>query len=783
MVQNKDFYSFFFTHLSQEINESISNWVDIDLSTQPLLSEIPDNNLSFIISALQPEGTITYEVENGTTSFYVSSSALISDSRLTVDSYSQPITSYLASIQTPIGITDSTRSYVSPYSSNLITSNFNQSYPLSTTYENKNFIEIPWYAENINFSTITIDTTNVVFSRLSVDSSEIKVDKSHLDYFSNSLLTASRTSYTEPATLLNALEFDLVPIENTTKKVILERNPVGEGILTWTSSGKLLSKTYKPAKNRGYLPSIFIKEDMTYSNLKEMSLGLMGLIASRKDELLLYAIDELIYIWEQTKIDPTVIGLPSNFGRETTTYNKTRILLDQAWIGLTLVKAIKFFRDRPAGLIVPLSNKVELLLKELITLVSLGTDEILGETYLYFDEDGFASENTDQETSYISSLFLHSSLSNLYDQTAHHRAGLLQLNIEKENNNFLSNGFLPEYIPKVISRLMWNICYSNHTFSLDYLNYLLQDLNSLKKDNFYYGLLDYIIPFIPNSDLTTLPTFESLLVQRNIGLYSYQTNRYPDLISSTWMRFKISGYNIFPILEFNTYTDSAELFKVQTYAEADRLTPFGYKWFSEKARSIKSGNYGTLIYSSVQPIFNWYLYSKILQDGVFLASAQAWALDNIGFSLGRERPYLQSDYYFKNTIFFDKNKEEGTLLGLNQTIDALYKDTVDFIEPNILSIKIGNEYFPWVLEPEVLKDVSIDTQITSYVPRYPTSEIIKNGDEKQYLWKEVVPFVNAYTYSYLPNIELEINKNVSSGISTNIYVCRSNIHKINTLAG
>jgi hypothetical protein len=810
MPQYRNFYPFFFTHLSQQITlESIGPWMEIERPTHNELTLNDDvlSSIYFQVSGDQPQGVITYTTKNGQYSLDCSSTLNITNSKILASTTLQDITNYYLEINTPIN---------PPYLKKLFTYTlafdedgspvvFEQTYPNSvlenrvvgrypnqivTTYQK---IENPWFVENSVFLTSDVPEGTDVYAELTIDTSSITTDQSTLTNYGSSVLTADRSTYTREHTLEDTEFLDLSPDFLSPKRVTIERNPIGLSVLNWLVSGNSISRTWVPSLNRGYLPCDTVGKVMSGADLKSVALSLLGLIAHKDDSLLTSVLEELCYMWSYLKTTyPDIKGLPSfiprvldNPGLLTDTKRRVH---DNAWVGLSIVKSVRFLRDRNAANTIELPSKLEGLLNDLADLVGSAIDETTATVYVGYDEDGYILDELDLSAGYISHLFLHSLLTFNYSSTVHSKASFLFLDIEKELEISEDDLVFLQYEQTIgeviISKLYWNVSNNLHASSTLLCNQLNEFLESNKLDSFYHGLLDYLLPYIPNKGNLVLDSISDKSQYIVSGIYTFLDGSLnlpkPDLCISTWMRINIIGFNILPELDFDLYSYGARVFLAEQYQEAVRMMPFGYGWASETAESAYTGNLGALLYSSVFSSFTWYLLYELVRNGIHLLTAQAWALDDWGYSLKRDRPKFQSDTYFRNTLFFSKNKLLGTKLGLLQLVDAIYAEPVEFIDPIIRTASFQGTQTDFTSNPQLVTSITDTTLVTADRPRYPTSNLIEFGNTATLTWSQAVGILNVYSNKYLPDIEEEILNSISAGVEANIFVCDYDRHKINT---
>ena len=833
-VSFKDYYKFFFTHLAQEnrLNNPLP-WVEVEpLSANYLYLDEPElSNINITISNLQPEGVLDYTVLSGKYLLDTSNTIDISTTEITVDNTLQNISNYKSTVTTPIKPPSITQSLVydlARNSDNLLGVKVSNTYPkekitktVTGTYPHQNVyyvktLNIPWLVESAELNRLEIPTGQVAFADLTVDNTTLTVDQSHLTNLDSDLLSADRTTYTVSATTQTALISDIAPVNGSPSKVTINRVPVGLGILDWRIDNRSISKTWIPFRNRGYIPSDTISKDMKGANLKHVALGLMGLLATKNVTLIISLLNELGYIWSELKsLNSSSLGLPSFIPKlaepfDLNTLSKERYILDQAWIGLALVKAIRFLRDRPDGQLIELPKNTKPLLDDLTKLVNLAIDSSTGVIYKAFDSEGYVLDEEDPSAAFIAQLFLEATLPINYAQESHKNSSVLNRSIEANpivsDNRYVGNldsefeleldstyysQFDLESKTKAyiaINKLFWNVTKSRYSGSEKLIEIIKKHLITKDLSSFYYGLLDYVIPFVESSLEQTfdIPLLSTKVTPSLPGTFSYKNNEYgksttlADLCASTWIRIKLHAYSIFPLLDFNTYSEAAYLFLSESYLEAKRMMPFGYKWASSTAQEAGRGRLGALLYASVFPSLNWFLLEKILKEGISLLGAQCWALDLWGQSLNRQRPELQSDIFFKRKLFFSKNKNQCTKEGLRQLVNSIYIENVDFVEPEIISVKYGQEFEPWSENPTLINKINSDTLVELNKFRYPYQSIIDEGISTIKKWEDSVPSISVYSPTYLPEFEEEIHENVSAGVQKHIFVSNVNTKIVNS---
>lgn len=442
-------------------------------------------------------------------------------------------------------------------------------------------------------------------------------------------------------------DFDYCSVSET-PVADFENVPHSNVYIDWDNGGTQYSCTYRPVEGRGYLPASHLGFKMEGSTLKEIALLLIYLVYRDKSQLVRLVLDELTHVWEELgnveEVSPgtyqinsgNIPGLPSYIPRsylplyreQSPEYESSRDTLENAWLGLGITIAVKYLRDRPRPVDLPL--KLPLLLEQLAQFISDAVQEGTGLVQERYDDTGQGVGIHSFDSTVISNLFLSHYISLNYKLSYHYFSVLTYNAIYSVSGPDLGDSASSGYV------MLWRYAYSLP----------VQLLDEDKEDEFRFLLSKVVNYWVTNS---TPPADYCTLV--DTGVYSYDglalAYLQPSLVASTFCLLD-KGDLLKPT--FNLHAEEAEAFVTHSYQTAKRMWPFGYRWTSQASELAYGTVLGALLFTNSRLVYSWFLSYSLQEEGLSIHRAQAWALNEKGREYRVERERFQSDDYFRKKL-------------------------------------------------------------------------------------------------------------------------------------
>jgi len=814
----ESFYPFFFTHLTQFVNyqQGVQTWID---PMRPVSFFRPEsaeqNNVYFLISGFQPEGTITIEVDKGQYLLDTSSSLTI-DTALTVDCTVQDISGFSSELKTPITSSSLTREYKLDWLNQHITRSYPETffapvlegvYPFQKVSTQKYTIN-PVLVEPLEYRKDLTSGDEVLYESLTVDNSLITIDATHIpNDLANGLLTTDRTGFYVQAAPGQAV-LDASPNDSEVSRVLVSGVADGNVIVSWKVGDLLTSRIYYPALGRGFLPASNLDLDMKGATLHEIALSILSLISQRDEVLLLSALTELSYIWSSvlnnikdgqanSEVTP---GLPSFLPRMIPSVKPIQLersTLQQAWIGYAITKAVAYLRSRPIASIIKLPTWLPELLNQLAAVVSSAIDPATGITFQGFDEFGYLIDQADLSAAVVAEMFLQEYLSIKYDAKVHRVTARAHVHLLKNNTVHLEDGTFEHLAP--LYKLFWNVIHNRHSDSDVLVSQIHTYTQTTKLNDFQAGLWKFVVSRLPVIyEQLNYESINTPFVQIGTGLYERRKvggiqDKIPALVASSWsLLLRAEGeivlneegevqvnaeggilltnqtsVSLLPSRTFSLGALDALGFESLVLAEAQRMMPFGYRWASEEAST--TGRIGALLKASAELAFGWYLQYRELLLGQYLTQAQGDPLDQWAQLLNYDRPPLQPDSYLKEQLLPLLRNNRTTISNLISLADK-YGVRATYIEPVPIKALINSQELSWEsLTPEQIDQLDETNEFV--VPRdlYPSSVRLEQGNNYLVVWEAVAPSIVIYSQEVSPEFTTEVIDSVPASVPIRIY--------------
>lgn len=798
------YYPYFFTHLSQFYNtaQGINNWVKPLLPTGFLKREAQNqNNLYFLISGNQPEGLLTLECETGEYLLDASSTVNVDSFGITADQTVQPVKDFHAELPTPINSPTLTKQYTLSY----VDVDVNQTYPLvhnlpitegNYPYQITSYQDVvvnPVFTEPVEYRQELASGNEIEYRLLTVDSDIILVSDTTVrgDIY-NASLTADRNSYYKLAAAQTAL-VDLSLLSNPDLRVLVDGVVDGTITLTWTIYDQIVSQTYFPANDRGYLPAQTIGKFMTEVTLQEIALSLLTLIETDNQILILLTFKELLYIWENIlgnsgDPDDVLRGLPSKLNREANhkqALSPRRSTLDQAWLGYALMRCIDYLAIKGTLQFIP--SRIKDLIAQLAAVVSQAVDVSIGLVYVGHDNYGYLIDQPSLPAAVMTNIFLHQYLSYEYNLDVHQAAARCHIFLQGNQNlrfdleNPVETGCL--------YKLLWNVNYGLHRDTISLLEQLVELRAEKVFTNFEEGLWVWLTQTLrPDFELESIDygSMSDTFTQLQSDLYT-RTQTYldytPNLVCSSWQELIFGKEEISKLLKadsrFYLAADNAHAFEQFAYLEAFRMLPYGYQWFSDEAQTY--GAINALLKAMGELAFRWYLAYSVFERGRYIQTAQGIALTKWATFLGLERIPLQPDWILRAQVLplirEERSKPEAIL-----TAAASHFMEVDLVEPRPISVLLNELVQEWdTLTPEDIVSLDEDPSVVVLQNRYPSSNLIDSLTH-EVVWSEVIPSLVVYTQQVNPIFTDYVRMGLAASIKLEMYASFEQLDVVRTFA-
>ena len=815
---DRNYLPFFFTHEVQEVTpEGIRNWIDIVRpSIRPSRPTVVNQNVIHAqLGDDEESGNAVVSSLSGEF-FFDASSSIPVDSNLTDVSQTYiDINSFTFTTGAPIDPAIAELNVGFSYSN----ANLNLPTPLPNPDGNGDFTFLnPWWSEHIikctrekEFSTVyTITTVDNAIDTVDQDYSRKQPDAIQPISFTSDLFFIVQNIEYDPN------EYDYIKTQKPRHELNLERVPHAEIDLKYLSlDDRILSKTNLRLKGRGYTPSEFFGFSMPGSELKSIGAGILGLLATKDLDMVFSVITEIIFAWSETlnntlvQDDVTYIN-PNGFGVLPDYLYKSSYFppLDQislarkvnqvAWLTLSILQAVKIFKNLPPQTRLQLPEKLDLFLKHHLYYIASYTDPSSGWIVEEINEYAIATDIRDIETLVVGHLALSESLSTLYDPYVHQRAAVSYLRAKEftgiprpENFEFINSSNLSAENFKALSAmLLFNYRYG----FLNDVPRLIRSYIQLVTDE---GVLPANMPlFLYLVDQFGFPVhdldfneqqywvFNNFYSEVQPGLFRVltETSSHPSLFISSWGNIYNQGFNIFVDEPFNLFAEEADAYVAYAYQNAKRMWPYGYRWTSSEFELAKQGVVGSLLFSIAKQTFAWYLQFAIFRQGRFLDQAQGWAADRWAETVGYRRPVLQSDKYLLNSVRSRYASAPSDLESLSQRLQTIYQNTFnDQIDnsilirepsiPDIVEFTAPSTYIsrPWTGSPDDVRSViNAGGHPTFNQPGFLTPPSPGQTQPTFTPWVDVAPKLEIDAFGYHPNLKQEIDNIAPYGVGINI---------------
>ncbi len=518
-----------------------------------------------------------------------------------------------------------------------------------------------------------------------------------------------------------------LPTSNA-NNLVVDRIPFGEVDISFVSAGQIYSHPYIPAVGRGFLPNqtLYRESDLEDTNLvlatgcsiHDLGTALMTLVSlDNQGDLIYQTLQELCFLWRLTKSeaarrlqlynnfgDPVgevvdAIGLPSFLPAFGDPYNTSgmRVTLDQAWLGLGIIKACEYLRDRLHAQVLPIPDDIPLVLEDLAQAVSRCIDPIRGVVFLGFDEYGRLAEYEDFPSLVVTQIFLADYCSRSYNFSCHLLAARTYSTVNRLLYTSPSLSLLEVQQAKVhLYKLVWLLKYQDRITSQVVLTNLADSLveilreESIEPAQFSEHML---LSFILNSlglNSIGIPSTSSAIVNSDYskwngfntvesyapGLFAYKDAaspiQRPQLHESSWLllaskakSWLAAGRLLFQESNFNLQALEANAYYAYSFQTLKKMWPYGSKWTSSKAENLAyNGILASLFAATAEATRSWFISYAMTKDGAFLKSASGSALDKWGDDLLIKRPILQDDKVYRATLIDALNNVGLTAVNL-----------------------------------------------------------------------------------------------------------------------
>lgn len=811
-----EFFSYFFTHLAQYYNtqQGVENWIKPVLPVGFFRPETQEqNNLYFFASKQQPSGEISIDLLKGDTVLDVSSTVKIDRSELTADRTRQPVSNYNATLQTPL---------INPYLKDSYHLDFNNvtvthSYPTSRyiqvpegrypyqTLRTELYVNNPVLVEAVSYRQQLTQGDELLYELVTADNTEIKISDTTVpgDVY-NSPLTADRVGYYREAPE-GATVLDLSSPEDSDRRVLVIGIPDGDVTASWTVGDQIVSKTYFPSSQRGYLPADRLSENMIGATLTEISLALLTLIDKQDNLLLLSAVKELCFIWSdvlgnvkdgvlQTEVLP---GMPTFLPRLIPTVrplDPERSTLHQSWLGYVLTKCV-YYLQQTEDYETFLPQWLPEMMHQLALVVSNAVDLTTGATYVGFDQYGYLIDQVDLPSTVMAQLFLQEYLALHYDLKVHQAAARAYTRLLSVKRTDITDSTPENFAP--VYKLFWNIAQGRHRDTDE----LVEDTVDVPLSDFMIGLWKWSLLQLPEYVNINYEPLEYTYTQLTNDLYERSvasgvtSGKVPSLVCSAWQyllnkerertlilteagEFELTPDDLllftspetssilYPDREFYLAAEDARAFEQAMFLEAKRMLPYGYQWFSDEAKQY--GSIAAILLAIAQLSFRWYLAYSVFWRGRYLSLAQGIALVHWAQSLGVKVRPLQPDSLLRSRCLPLISSDRSTLAALEQTAQRHSVD-LKIIEPQPESLVINGDTYQWnELTPEQIDELADNQVIRVIRDLYPIDKRLINLYDDT-LWENVCPSVVLYTKQVRPDFTKEIQEGLASSVALKIY--------------
>jgi len=429
---------------------------------------------------------------------------------------------------------------------------------------------------------------------------------------------------------------------------------------------KIISQSYLPLPNRGYLPCSNIGINMSNTKLIEVAWGILGLIATNQDELLYSCLTELVYF---NNISTATYGLPSLLPREpelsiNCLLDGERSVYDNAWLGLAVLRACEYFCNRKIPNNINPPEGVEDLINSIANLLLFTTNIDLGLSVTTVLDSGFTTNTYSYSCSVMTYFFFSDYICVRYSERIHLLLAALEttLNANKvirpsENNITYVCSMLMYTMHKQTSTLFWQTQLAK-AYNVNLLEY------EIALSSYVYSLVEN-----PIADLSSKEwDIQDKCSVIGDGLYTIDGS--PSLLVTTSYLLSLDGYNLPNLVsKFYTYSRESIHFRDMELARLQKLAPIFLDNDKNEESVIDSIWRGIVEYT-----YSWYLSYALLKNSLALSKAQGKYLDNWGSSKGLSRKFLQNDKVYKILLESRVGLYSNQFSKLIKYLNAVYTD-------------------------------------------------------------------------------------------------------------
>lgn len=734
---------------------------------------------------IQNEGKVSLLIPQGISQLDTSTPITV-DTEVTIDLIEKSIRDYSLEIDTPLKESGA----IETYYDDLANTSISIDYPLRDI---KGFNRSKWHYELVRRDKEIVATKLEERRVIKLATVDLPIRVNYIRYAGRAIRANTEVVY---ATDLDSFEYydrdSLHILDNY--KIEVQNIPKGVTFIRYYSAvGEIISESWA-APGRGYLPSSVVgsREVMNRVRLAEIGWALLALIAQKDRELTHLVLVELAYIWDNyINIKSDVpYGLPTTIPRISSTkvsctVDLERSTYDNAWCGYCICLAIKFLQGGKIKSVYNVPSNVIQLLTNMGRLVTSLVDPIEGLAYKGYAESTYLQEDIDLVASFVTDLFLSELLSLDYNEYFHNVNVRLRLGLNKVYQNRKYYTALTKDLPgntklMILTHMqMWAARFEYENIP----NYLEAELKrSLSNDPPIVYYETPIIAYLLNMYKDRYPNI-TIDVDGGLsikGEVKVVTGLEGDLVPTgllgiTTAELLLTSIEILKLTEFsldyrqpyNIHAEEAYLYRTQCYSEAQRMTPYGYRWFTHANPKAYQSRYGALIYGGVSPTIEFSNVYNRTRVGLDPSKAQGEELEGYLWMHGITKKVGQSDGYLRKLLGVYINNRSGTKTSIVNRLTETYATYLfDLVIGTLPSVLVN----PVTGEERVIKSAN-DLYVA--FNEHPTWLEVKQNLYKQKLVKEVTwesyaGIINIMVYAALPSITSTIRTIMGAGIELQV---------------